>query len=340
MRAATGVVGVSVLALYAAAFSGVNFAIAARPDATAPVEEPIPSYQEAALNQLPVLTGPAIRDLGGTVKSLTSPIVVPDSGALLEKFDLFDYRLADVRRGEAEVPRLFLTSLPPDLAALPAVEDRKAAFIKALLPLILSVNEGILEDRERASGLIDRLHAGKRLGQADGLWLETLMDTYGAKPGEFDALMLKIDVVPPSLALAQAIEESGWGTSRFAKLGNAIFGQWTFAKGKGIVPLGRSEGKTHEIKAFGHLQDSVANYVANLNRHAAYRGFRELRGEMREDGAGFDGDALAETLKSYSQRGDAYVRSIQEIIRFNDLDGLDGAKLRGPARPGGRPESS
>ncbi len=339
-RAALGVVGVSIIALYAAAFSGVDFAVAARPDAAAPVEAPIPSYEEAARNELPVLTGPAIRDLGGTVKSLTLPVLVPDSGALLEKFDLIDYRLTDVRRGEAEVPRLFLTSLPPDLAAISSTEERKAAFIKLLLPLILSVNEGILENRERAAGLIDRLHAGKRLRRADGVWLESLMDTYGVESGDFDALMLKLDGVPPSLALAQAIEESGWGTSRFAKLGNAIFGQWTLTKGKGIVPLGRSDGKTHEIKAFGHLQESVANYVANLNRHAAYSGFRKLRGEMRENGGEIDGYALAGGLKAYSQRGDAYVRAIREIMRFNDLQGLDGAKLRGPARPTGPPKNS
>jgi len=327
-RAALGVVAVSVLALYAAGFAGIEFADAARPDAAAPVDFP-PSDQETVRIELPVLTGPAIRDLQGGAKSVTMPIVVPDSGALLKKFSLMDYRLTEVRAGEAEVPRLYITSLPHDLAGISSVDERKAAFIKLMLPLVLRVNEELLEDRARVERLVRRLREGKRLRAADRAWLDSLSEHYGVEPGDFDGLAERLDIVPPSLALAQAIEESGWGTSRFAKLGNAIFGQWTFAGGEGIVPLERSNGKTHKIKAFDHLQESVANYVANLNRHAAYTDFRRQRANMRAQGLELNGYVLARTLTAYSQRGDDYVTSIRAIMRFNNLTDLDDARLRG-----------
>lgn len=331
-RAALGVVGVAVLALYAAGFAGIDFAEAARPDAAAPVES-LPTYQDAARSELPVLTGPAIRNLPGGAKSAAAPVIVPDSGALLEKFSLIEYRLTDVRSGEAEVPRLYITSLPRDLAALQSVDDRKAAFIKLMLPLVLRVNEELLEDRARVKRLVGRLHEGKRLRAADLAWLDSLAEQYGAERNDFDGLVERLDVVPPSLALAQAIEESGWGTSRFAKLGNAIFGQWTYSKGEGIVPLGRSEGKSHKIKAFGHLHESVANYVANLNRHAAYADFRRVRATMRAQARELNGYVLAGTLTAYSQRGEDYVASIRAIMRFNGLSDLDGARLRGDGVP-------
>lgn len=327
-RAALGVVAVSVLALYAAGFAGIEFAEAARPDAAGPVDV-LPSDQAAVRSELPVLTGPAIRDLPGAVKSVAMPIIVPDSGALLKKFSLMDYRLTEVRTGAAEVPRLYITSLPRDLAGIPSVDDRKAAFIKLMLPLVLRVNEELLEDRAKMERLVRRLREGKRLRAANRAWLDSLSEHYGVEPGDFDGLAERLDIVPPSLALAQAIEESGWGTSRFAKLGNAIFGQWTFSGGEGIVPLERADGKSHRIKAFGHLQESVANYVTNLNRHAAYTEFRRLRASMRADGLELNGYVLARTLTSYSERGADYVTSIRAIMRFNDLTDLDDARLRG-----------
>ena len=329
-RAALGVVAASILALYAAGFAGIEFAAAARPDAAGPLDV-LPTYQEAARNDLPVLTGPAIRDLVGTAKSVTTPIIVPDSGVLLEKFALIDYRLTEVRSGAAEVPRLFITSLPHDLAGIQSVNDRKAAFIKLMLPLVLRVNEELLEDRARVEGLVRRLREGKRLRAADRAWLDLLSERYGAEPGNFDDLADRLDVVPPSLALAQAIEESGWGTSRFAKLGNAVFGQWTFGRDEGIVPLERSDGRSHKIKAFSHLHDSVANYLTNLNRHPAYADFRRLRANMRTQGQELNGYVLAGTLTAYSERGADYISTIRAIMRFNNLTDLDGARLRGDA---------
>jgi len=130
-----------------------------------------------------------------------------------------------------------------------------------------------------------------------------------------------------SLAMAQAAIESGWGTSRFAIHGNAIFGQWTTAGGRGLVPTGREEGKTHKVRAFDRLSDSVNAYILNLNTHRAYRGLRELRQEARKDGKRPNGLVLAAGLEPYSERGEEYVELLRSLIRVNRLTPLDDAVL-------------
>jgi Bax protein len=139
-------------------------------------------------------------------------------------------------------------------------------------------------------------------------------------------------VVPVGLALAQGIEESGWGTSRFALQGNAVFGQWTFSKGAGIVPKGRDEGASHEVKVFPTLAGSVRQYVRNLNNHRAYREFRRERAILRVADSPMDSRILAKTMTRYSQRGAEYVSSILGLIKTNKLDQLDGARLGANAR--------
>ena len=144
---------------------------------------------------------------------------------------------------------------------------------------------------------------------------------------DIDELLRRVDVIPVSLAIAQAAEESGWGTSRFAQTGNALFGQWTVASDIGIVPEDREDGMTHKIKAFDNLAQSVAAYMRNLNTHRAYREFRQKRQGQRQWGEALDGHALASTLLRYSQRGDKYVKSIRTIMNANGLRELDGAHL-------------
>jgi Bax protein len=140
-------------------------------------------------------------------------------------------------------------------------------------------------------------------------------------------LISRVDVIPPALALAQAAEESGWGTSRFAKEGNAIFGQWTFALRSGLTPLKRDQGKKHQVKVFDSLIDSVRAYTVNLNSHRAYKGFRNTRQDLRRAGVPLDSQALVGKLHKYSERGQAYVSALRELINFNDLSPLDGARL-------------
>jgi Bax protein len=136
-----------------------------------------------------------------------------------------------------------------------------------------------------------------------------------------------VDVVPVSLALAQAAIESGWGTSRFARQGNAIFGQWTSQDGKGLVPSARPEGKTHKVRSFDRLSESVEAYLLNLNTHRAYRDFRTLRQQSRNSGERPKGEVLATGLEAYSEKGEEYVDLLRDMIRVNRLAAFDDAIL-------------
>jgi Bax protein len=247
--------------------------------------------------------------------------------ALSAAFDRLGYDWAAVQNSGRSVPRVFLASMPHDLGQISQAKTRKAIFFKTMLPLILQANEEIMLDRRR----LWRLHYDTSLGVTpapeDRLWLAVMADRYRAKRGDIATLLARVDVIPPSMALAQAAEESGWGTSRFAREGNAIFGQWTFSEIGNLVPHDRDENKSHGIKSFGSLLDSVRAYTFNLNGHRAYREFRKLRAEMRAAGKTLEGDILIGKLKRYSQKGKKYINDIRELIRFNELQHLDGAKL-------------
>ena len=255
--------------------------------------------------------------------------------ALSETFNQLGYDLDLVRSGKALVPRLFLASLPGDLKDIPEARVRKTLFFKTVLPLILQVNEEILRDRRRLWKLHFRLSLDQKLGPGDRLWLMVMAERYNVKRGDIDTLLKRVDIIPPSLALAQAAEESGWGTSRFVREGNAVFGQWTFSGTGNLVPADRDEDKKHRIRAFDSLLDSVRAYARNLNAHSAYRGFRRQRHDLRLKGAPLDGLLMVDNLKSYSQRGEKYVETIRTLIETNNLHRLDDARLR-DEKPGPR----
>ena len=239
-----------------------------------------------------------------------------------------DYDLEDVLAGEHGVPRITRAALPENLSAVRETNERKQIFFKTVLPLVLQVNEQITADRGRLWELKSQKMSGKKLDALDRLWLAVLAEQYGTRRGNIIAILDRHDVVPPSLALAQAATESAWGTSRFVREGNAMFGEWTFkADHKGIVPNGRETGKTHRVRAFDTLQDSVRSYVTNLNKHRAYKEFRTERSKMRAQGRVVDGMELAGALHRYSERGAAYVAEIRAIISTNDLDLLDNVQL-------------
>lgn len=136
-------------------------------------------------------------------------------------------------------------------------------------------------------------------------------------------LLRRVDIVPPSLALAQAANESAWGTSRFAREGNNLFGQWCYTPGCGLVPMRRELGGRHEVKRFDWPYDSVASYVHNLNTHPAYRGFRQTRESLQDESQTLSGLALLDGLRSYSERGPEYLTAIRNIIVKNDLQSRD-----------------
>lgn len=238
-----------------------------------------------------------------------------------------DYDLDGVIAGADNVPRLQLASMPKNLASINAADLRKEIFFKAVLPLVLQVNEEITVDRARLWEIRTRIKLGSKLAATDKLWLAIMADRYNARRDDVDGILARHDVVPPSLALAQAATESAWGTSRFVREGNAMFGQWTFSAKDGLIPNQRSAGKSHRVKAFPSLIESVRSYVTNLNRHRAYREYRSLRADMRARGGPIDGHLLAPTLHRYSQRGASYVSELQSIIEINGLRGLDNARL-------------
>ncbi len=220
------------------------------------------------------------------------------------------------------VPRLALQRMPDGLESLPAAQ-RKRLFFSALAPLVLAENDRLRAKRER----IGRLLAQPRRAPAVERELSALAKRYGvagdlSNPAVQRRLLRRIDEIPLGLALAQAAKESGWGTSRFAREGNNLFGVWTWDVAHGLVPQGRAAGSRHLVRIFPDLQASVRNYAFTLNTGAAYRELRELREQMRAQGSPLDALALASTLTRYSERGSSYVRELRWLILSNGLHEL------------------
>lgn len=246
-----------------------------------------------------------------------------------EAFDHAGYDLTTVAKGTSGVPRLYLTSMPHDLGEMPEVAARKELFFRTVLPLVLRVNAEIREDRRKLWNIHYRKQLHKPISASDRRWLAELAERYEVSANDDEELLRRVDAVPPSLALAQAAEESGWGTSRFVREGNALFGQWTFGGDGHLIPVARAPGRNHKIMAFPSLIGSVRAYANNLNTHRAYREFRDMRVAYRESGRSLSGLALAGALGRYSERGPEYVRAIRGMITANGLDTLDQARLRG-----------
>lgn len=240
--------------------------------------------------------------------------------------------LAAIRSGEQPVPRIFANTLPPAVATAETVEERKRLFVSTVLPLVLRVNEALDKRRRFVLQATACLDAGLSLTTAAEREIASLQEHFDA--GDPEALLRRLDMVPPSLAVAQAAMESGWGTSRFAQQGNALFGQHGTGEAGSLRPEGVDADSGLRVAAYPHLMASVAAYVENLNTHPAYRAFRQLRAERRRAGKPLSGVALAGTLDGYSERGKAYVEEIRAIIRHNVLNALDTVRLDdGTPRP-------
>lgn len=287
----------------------------------------MPQSEDAAMPDIKTGKMPlnGIREVSATGSEIEAASLY-NAQSIADTFERMGYHLDSVRDGETRVPRVFLAKLPDDMPSLQQIELRKTVFFKTLLPLVLKENERILNDRRRLYRLRTELRLGHTLDAVDRLWLSVMSDRYETEDNDFDELLRRVDIVPPSLALAQAAEESGWGTSRFARHGNAIFGQWTF-KGRGLIPEDREDGKTHKVKKFDSIDQSVAAYMHNLNTHDAYGVLRVKRAAFRKAGAALSGEALAKTLTRYSERGEDYVSTILTIMNANELSPLDDARL-------------
>lgn len=233
----------------------------------------------------------------------------------------------------AAVPRAEVTDIPESLLQLRDPEARKRAFVDLLLPLVLLENERLKNLRHEVRVLDQRLAAGEGLGPAEERRLRTLGRDYRVDGNPVTsgaarrALAERVDIIPVSLALAQAANESAWGRSRFAREGRNLFGIWTYDATQGIVPRRRGVGQKHLVRRFDSLRESVRYYMHTLNSHPAYEELRRLRAQQRADGQHPDGHALAAGLVRYSAKGEEYVRIIREMMAHNDLVALDQARL-------------
>ncbi len=252
-------------------------------------------------------------------------VILPDlnlkTETVIQLFKDVDYDLRKVRN-EKLVKPIYFTQFPRDLDNLQSVQLKKETFIKIVLPLIVAENEKILDDRER----LKVLSVKKFTSDIEKQWLRQKLLEYKVKKSDFKELMNRMDMIPVSIALAQAAKESGWGTSRFALEGNAIFGQWTW-DGQGIAPLQRDGDKSHKILKFPILRASVKAYKNNLNTHKSYMKFREKRKSLRDKNKNITGLALTDTLKNYAQTGSEYTKILNQIITQNRLSDFEPVKL-------------
>ena len=252
-------------------------------------------------------------------------VILPDlnlkTETVIQLFKDVDYDLRKVRN-EKLVKPIYFTQFPRDLDNLRSVQLKKETFIKIVLPLIVAENEKILDDRKKLKILSEK----KFTSDIEKQWLRQKLLEYKVKKGDLDQLMLRMDMIPVSIALAQAAKESGWGTSRFALEGNAIFGQWTW-DGQGIAPLKRDDNKKHKILKFPILRASVKAYKNNLNTHKSYSKFREKRKNLRKKKKKITGLDLTDTLKNYAQTGSEYTKILNQIITQNRLSDFEPVKL-------------
>lgn len=240
-----------------------------------------------------------------------------------------EYSLEAVADGTFDVPQVRLSGMPADMRGITDTDGRKSLFLRMVLPLVLSANEAILEDRARIEAIRRQAASNHPVSRTEGEWLGKIARAYKISPSAgLAGLLRRVDVVPPSLALAQAAEESGWGTSRFARQGNALFGQWGASDPRrGQTAAARGIESDYNVKTFATPADAVRAYIHNLNTHRAYVGFRELRAWQRRRGMEPDGASLVHSLENYSELATDYVKSLRVIMRSNRLGALDDARL-------------
>ena len=212
-----------------------------------------------------------------------------------------------------------------------SIKDRKKKFIANLFPVVHSANQDIIEKRNIFFEIEKKIQSNN-LNVLEAAILKKLFNEYKVKNNDLAELKKRIDIVPISLAIAQAAIESGWGTSRFAQEGNAYFGQKIIGiKVDGIRP-NDSENPLIKVRIFENLNDSVKAYLNNLNTHFAYKNFRKSRNELRSFGRTLEGEVLANQLKKYSELGNEYINNVQEIIRKNNLSKFDFIEYRSAQR--------
>jgi len=256
---------------------------------------------------------------------LVTEFVLPNlnlkTETVLNLFEDVQYDLRRVRN-EKRVKPIYFTQFPKDLDEIKDTKLKKETFIKIVLPLVVAENEKILYDRMKLKKILSK----KITTDKEKSWLRQKLREYKVKNSDVKELKKRMDIIPISIALAQAAKESGWGTSRFALEGNAIFGQWTWT-GQGIEPLDKSKHEGHKVLRFPILRASVKAYKNNLNTHKGYSKFREKRFTFRKKNKSIKGLSLTETLGNYAQTGKVYTKVLEKIIVQNSLDEFENVLL-------------
>ena len=256
-----------------------------------------------------------------SLNDLETDSVRLSAATIKQLFEDTNYSLKDVRKNKLVKP-VALTLLPQEIKMIENTKKRKEFFIQIVLPLIVKENNNIRIDRKTLFRVINKSNNSV----AEKQWIEKKYKQYGVKSGDLSSLKVRMDEIPVSLAIAQAAKETGWGTSRFAQEGNALFGQWTWS-GEGLKPKDADVDKGHKVMKFNVLQASVRAYQRNLNTHRTYREFRKARAELRDLNKPLDSLELSKYLNKYAETGNQYVEVLQKIIKQNNLKDFDDARL-------------
>ena len=256
-----------------------------------------------------------------SLNNLENDSVRLSASTIKQLFEDTGYNLNDVRKKKLVKP-VALTLLPQEIKMIENSKKRKEFFIQIVLPLIIEENNNIKLDRNTLFTIINKSNNSNSEKQ----WLEKKYKQYGVKSGDLSSLKIRMDEIPVSLAIAQAAKETGWGTSRFALEGNALFGQWTWS-GEGLKPKEAKEGEKHKVMKFNILQASVRAYQRNINTHSTYKDFRKARAKLRDSNKPLDSIVLSKYLNKYAETGNQYVEVLQKIIKQNKLQDFDDAKL-------------
>ena len=256
-----------------------------------------------------------------SLNNLETDSVRLSASTIKQLFEDTGYNLKDVRKKKLVKP-VALTLLPQEIKMIENTKKRKEFFIQIVLPLIIQENNNIKLDRKTLFSIINKSNNTN----AEKQWLDKKYKQYGVKSKDLSTLKIRMDEIPVSLAIAQAAKETGWGTSRFAQEGNALFGQWTWS-GEGLKPKEAKEGEDHKVMKFNILQASVRAYQRNLNTHSSYKDFRKARAKLRDSNKPLDSMELSKFLNKYAETGNQYVEVLRKIIEQNKLKDFDDAKL-------------
>ena len=243
------------------------------------------------------------------------------ASTLEELFKETKYSLKEIRQSKIVKP-INIDLLPKEMKSIESSKKKKELFIKIVLPLILEENNRIFLDRKRLFAILNK----NKNTETEKKWLNNKFKQYGVVNRDLTTLKIRMDVIPVSLAIAQAAKETGWGTSRFALEGNALYGQWTWSE-DGITPASAEAGSTHKVMKFKILQASVRAYQRSLNTHSGYKKFREARAMQRDNSGKLNSLLLVDYLDKYAETGKEYTIILKKIIEQNSLTDFDDAKL-------------